>query len=280
PPAAGEYRAEQMTFLAGLMHKKRTSPRLGELLGELSASELVKEPHSDSATTIRELKRQYDKQVKLPQALVEELTRASVLGQQAWVKARENNDFKAFAPHAEKLFHLKRQEAECLGYEHDPYDALLDDYEPDAKTSDVAKVLDQLRTELVPLVQAIMQSGRKAPIEILQREYPAAAQEAFGKAAAAAIGFDFSRGRLDVTDHPFCSGVGPDDCRITTRYDERFFNSAFFGILHEAGHGIYDQGLRTDQFGLPPGTAVSLGIHESQSRMWENLVGRSRAFWE
>jgi carboxypeptidase Taq len=114
---------------------------------------------------------------------------------------------------------------------------------------------------------------------MLARRYPRDAQEAFGKMAAAAIGFDFQRGRLDVTHHPFCSGMGPHDCRITTRYDEQFFSSAFFGILHEAGHGIYDQGLRPDQFGLPPGTYLSLGIHESQSRMWENLVGRSRAFW-
>jgi carboxypeptidase Taq len=280
PPAAGEYRAEQMTFLSGLMHKKRTSPRLGDLLGEFSGSDAMKDPHSEAATTIRELKRQYDKRVKLPQSLVEELTRASVLGQQAWVKARQDNDFSAFAPHAEKLFHLKRQQAECLGYKDKPYDALLDDFEPDAKTADVVRVLSELRSQLVPLVQAIMQSGRKASMEILQREYPSAAQESFGKAAAAAIGFDFTRGRLDVTHHPFCSGMGPHDCRITTRYDERFFGSAFFGILHEAGHGIYDQGLRPEQFGLPPGNYVSLGLHESQSRMWENLVGRSRAFWQ
>jgi carboxypeptidase Taq len=280
PPAAGEYRAEQMTYLTGLAHQKRTSKQLGDLLGELAASDLAKDHHGDAGATIRELKRQYDKKVKLPQSLVEELTRASVLGQQAWVKARQDNDFPSFAPHVEKLFHLKRQQAECLGYQDNAYDALLDDFEPDAKTADVAEVLSQLRAELVPLVQAIMQSGRKAPLGILQREYPAAAQEAFGKAAAAVIGFDFNRGRLDVTHHPFCSGMGPHDCRITTRYDERFFNSAFFGILHEAGHGIYDQGLRPDQFGLPPGNYLSLGIHESQSRMWENLVGRSRAFWQ
>jgi len=280
PPESGEYRAEQMTFLSGLAHQKQTNPRLGELLNELAASGLMKDPHTDAATTIRELKRDYDKQVKLPQSLVEELTRASVLGQQAWSKARENNDFPSFAPHADKLFELKRQEAACLGYEQHVYDALLDDYEPGAKTAELTKVLADLRAQLVPLVQGIMQSGRKAPLEILQRQYPAAAQEMFGKAAASAIGFDFRRGRLDVTDHPFCSGLGPHDCRITTRYDERFFNSAFFGILHEAGHGIYDQGLRPDQYGLPPGTAISLGIHESQSRLWENLVGRSRAFWQ
>jgi carboxypeptidase Taq len=279
PPAAGEYRAEQMTYLSGLLHQKRTSPRLGELLAELAASDLAMDPHSDAGATIRQLKRDYEKRIKLPQSLVEELTRASVLGQQAWVKARRDDDFQSFAPHVEKLYKLKRQQAECLGYKDNPYDALLDDFEPDAKTADVAQVLAELRADLVPLVRNIMHTGRQAPVEILKREYPAAAQEAFGKAAAAAIGFDFQRGRLDVTHHPFCSGSGPNDCRITTRYDERFFNSAFFGILHEAGHGIYDQGLRNDWFGLPPGTYVSLGIHESQSRMWENLVGRSRAFW-
>src|SRR5436190_23651300 len=160
PPAAGEYRAEQMTYLTGVAHQKRTSKRLGDLLDELLAGELMKEPHSDAAATIREVKRQYDKRVELPQSLVEELTRASVLGQQAWVKARQDNDFQAFAPHAEKLFHLKRQQAECLGYNDNAYDALLDDFEPDAKTADVARVLAQLRGELVPLVQAIMQSGR------------------------------------------------------------------------------------------------------------------------
>ena len=114
----------------------------------------------------------------------------------------------------------------------------------------------------------------------MSRDYPIGVQESFGKEAAGAIGFDFARGRLDVTAHPFCTTLGPHDCRITTRYDENFFNAAFFGILHEAGHGIYEQGLPPDRFGLPLGEAVSLGIHESQSRMWENLVGRSRAFWQ
>ena len=280
PPAAGDYRAEQMTYLTGVAHKKRTSKRLGELLTELAESDLAQDEHSDAGATIKQLKWQYEKRIKLPQLLVEELTRESVLGQQAWVKARQSNDFASFAPHLEKLYHLKRQQAECLGSKDNPYDALLDDFEPDAKTSEVTKVLADLRAELVPLVQAIMQSGRRAPVEIVQRAYPAAAQEAFAKSAAASIGFDFTRGRLDVTHHPFCTSLGPHDCRITTRYDERFFNTSFFGTLHEAGHGIYDQGLRIDQFGLPPGTYVSLGIHESQSRMWENLVGRSRAFWQ
>src|SRR5688572_14917454 len=182
PPAAGEYRAEQMTYLSGLVHQKRTNPRLGELLGELGGTDLAKDPHSDAGATIRQLQRDYDKRVKLPQSLVEELARASVLGQQAWVKARQSNDFASFAPHVEKLYRLKRQQAECLGYEDQPYDALLDDFEPGAKTADVAQVLAGLRAELVPLVQAIIESGKAAPVEIVSREFPAAAQEAFGKA--------------------------------------------------------------------------------------------------
>jgi carboxypeptidase Taq len=280
PEQAHEHRADQMSFLTGLAHQKRTDPKWGTLLQELAGSDLAKDPHSVAGTAIRQLKRDYDKRVKLPQALVEELTRATVIGQQIWVKARQANDFKLFQPQLTKIIDLKRQQAAALGYEDVAYDALLDDYEPQAKTKDLARVLGKLREELVPLVHAIMESGRQAPLEIVSRHYPKTAQEAFGKTAAAKIGFDFQRGRLDVTAHPFCTELGPNDCRITTRYDERHFNGAFFGILHETGHGIYDQGLRSDLFGLPPGQFVSLGIHESQSRMWENLVGRSHAFWE
>lgn len=280
PPAGGEFRAEQMTYLSGLAHRRRSDLLLGQWLAELSNGPLAADPHSDTGATIRELQRDYDRRTKVPPALVEELTRASVLGQQAWTEARKGDDFASFQPHLEKIFHLKRQQAEALGYEREPYDALLDDFEPGATTAEVARVLDDLRTELTPLVAAIADSGEQSPVHILRQTYPKEAQRAFGQQAAAAIGFDFRRGRLDETHHPFCAGLGPDDCRITTRFDERFFPSAFFGILHEAGHGIYDQGLRREQYGLPPGSFVSLGIHESQSRMWENLVGRSRAFWE
>ena len=279
PLAAGAYRAEQMTYLAGAMHRRDTDPRLGEMLAELAASPLAQDKHSEAGTTIRQLKRKYEKKSKLPQALVEELTRASVLGQQAWVEARKNNDFPSFAPHVEKIFRLKREQADALGYDDCPYDALLDEFEQGETTANVAEVLAGLREELVPLVSEIAASGKAPQVEILTRRYPKSAQEAFGRQAAAQIGFDFARGRLDVTHHPFCSGLGPHDCRITTRYDERHFPGAFFGTLHEAGHGIYDQGLPAELFGLPPGSFVSLGIHESQSRMWENFVGRSRAFW-
>lgn len=278
PAAAGDYRAEQITFLAGMIHKRRTDPQVGGWLSALAGSET--DPHNDRGATVRELKRRYDREVKLPQSLVEELARTAVLGQQAWVTARANNDFKAFQPLLEKTFKLKRESAEAIGYTETAYDALLDDFEPGARTSQVATVLAGLRDQLVPLVAEIRESGRTQKIDLLTRHYSRDAQERFATHAAAKVGFDFNRGRLDVTHHPFCTGLGPNDCRITTRYDEHHFPGAFFGVLHEAGHGIYDQGLRAEWYGLPPGDAVSLGIHESQSRMWENLVGRSRAFWQ
>ncbi|MCA9221330.1 MAG: carboxypeptidase M32 [Planctomycetales bacterium] len=279
PIKAGAYRAEQIAYVSRLAHERRIDRRLGEWLGELAGSELAADPHSDHGATVRQLRRDYEKKTKLPVRLVEELTRASVLGQQAWVEARKNDDFAAFAPHLTTILNLKREQAEAIGYEQHIYDALLDDFEPDAKTAEVAEVLSALKQQLAPLVAAIAESGRRPPVEILERGYPASVQESFGTAAAARIGFDFDSGRLDETAHPFCTSLGPNDCRITTRYDERFFPSAFFGILHEAGHGIYDQGLRGDWYGLPPGSYISLGIHESQSRMWENAVGRSSAFW-
>jgi carboxypeptidase Taq len=161
-----------------------------------------------------------------------------------------------------------------------PYDALLDEYEPGATTAEVTRVFAELRRQLVPLVSAIAASGCRPKHEILEREYPPERQREFGLAAAAAIGFDFNAGRLDPTTHPFCSGLGPGDCRITTRYNPCHFSESFFGILHEAGHGLYEQGLDPAHYGTPAGTFASLGIHESQSRLWENQVGRGRPFWE
>ena len=162
----------------------------------------------------------------------------------------------------------------------DRYDALLDEYEPGAKTSEVVAVLEALRNELVPFVEAIQNSPVQPDTSILKRAFPVEAQRKLAMEASSKIGFEYQRGRLDVTHHPFCTEMGPNDCRITTRYDERFFSSAFFGTLHEAGHGIYEQGLPEESYGLPPGKYCSLGIHESQSRLWENLVGRRRSFWE
>jgi len=277
PPAGHAYRAEQTAYLAGLIHKRQTAPQVGEWLAALGSDG---EGQDERAAVIRELSRDYDKKTKLPQTLVEELSRTASLGQQAWKAAREADDFSQFAPLLEKTIDLKRQEADAVGYDESPYDALLDDYEPGETAANLTRVLGGLREQLAPLVEKIAASDRRPPADILRRSYPIDRQVKFGEHAAAGIGFDFQAGRLDVTAHPFCGGGGPRDVRLTTRYDAQEFAGGFFSILHEAGHGIYEQGLPAESFGLPTGEAVSLGIHESQSRMWENLVGRSRAFWE
>ena len=246
-PAEGtEYRAEQLTLLAGILHQRRTDPRIGEWLAALAHSPLAADKHSAAGTTIRQLQRDYDRRVKLPQSLVEELARTASLGQHAWEQARAKDDFGTFAPLLAKTFELKRAEAAALGFADTAYDALLDEFEPGERTANVAVVLADLREALVPLVGEIAASSRRPDVSILERPYPIGAQESFARRGAEAIGFNFRRGRLDVTAHPFCTGLGPNDCRITTRYDERFFSSAFFGVLHEAGHGIYDQGLPGD----------------------------------
>jgi carboxypeptidase Taq len=279
PPTAGEYRAEQVTFLTGLVHQRWIDAQFGDWLETLAAGPLAADPASDTGVVIRRLKHDRDKKIKLPQSLVEELSRTAVLGQLAWQDARRDNDFPKFQPHLEKMIALKKQQAEALGYKEHPYDALLDDFEPDALTSEVSAVLNALREQLVPLAATIRLSDRLPRTDILRRNYPLETQKAFARQAAQAIGYDFNRGRLDVSVHPFTTGLGPNDCRITARYDENFFPMAFFAVMHEAGHGLYEQGLPVEHYGLPLGEVVSLGIHESQSRLWENMVGRCRAFW-
>ena len=286
PTRAGEYRAEQIAYLAGLVHRRSTAAHYGEMLDELSAVHESQPIHDlapalrDQAVTIRELKKDFDKQVKLPASLVEEMTRQSVLGQQVWDEARKHSDFGRFKQVLQRIIELKRQQAAAIGYEDSIYDPLLDDYEPGEKTTRVAEILAQLRTSLVPIVEQIANSQQRPNVSILLREFPIDQQRKLGRLAAERIGFNFDRGRLDTTSHPFCTELGPHDVRILTRYNESFFNESFFGTLHEAGHGIYEQGLRSDWYGLPPGKFASLGIHESQSRLWENIVGRSQAFWE
>jgi carboxypeptidase Taq len=281
PPQGASHRAEQMALVARLTHEQLTAPRLGELLGAAESSAAAgAQTDTDMAANLREIRRVYDRAVKMPAKLVEELARTTTRAQGVWQEARKKDDFAAFRPWFEKIVGLKRQEAQAIGYKHSPYDALLEEYEPGATTAEITELFAALRKDLVPLVGAIIESGKRPRHEILAREYPVDRQQLFSEEAAAAIGFDFTSGRLDTTAHPFCSGIGPGDTRLTTRYNQRHFNEAFFGTLHEAGHGIYDQGLDHAHFGEPLGSAVSLGIHESQSRLWENQVGRSRTFWE
>ena len=279
PPKGAPWRAEQSSYLSGTIHRKFTDPRVGELLATAEAGDFSTDPLSDEAVNLREWRHSYDRQSKVPTELVEELTRTAVIAQGHWAEARKKAEFSLFAPDLKKLIDLVRQQADYIGYEETPYDALLDAFEPGEKTANVQRIFAALRDDLVPLVQAIAESSKQPRTEILHREYPADRQRILGEGASAAIGLDYTASRLDISTHPFSTNFGPGDQRITTRYNTRFFNESFFGTLHETGHALYEQNLPLEAYGTPRGNSVSLGIHESQSRTWENFVGRSRAFW-
>jgi carboxypeptidase Taq len=278
PRSGAPLRGDQLSLLASLAHQKATDPRFGELLATVEASK--PDPDSVEAANVRELRHTYDRVTKIPQRLVEELARVTTLAQQTWQEARAKNHFPTFRPLLEQVLALKREEAQAVGYRDHPYDALLDEYEPGASSAEVRQVFAGLSKQLAPLIQKVTESGKTPRADVLQRDFPADRQRWFAEAAASAVGFDFASGRLDTTAHPFCSGFGPGDCRLTTRYNPRAFHEAFFGVLHETGHGLYEQGLPVEHFGTPCGSYCSLGIHESQSRLWENQVGRGRPFWD
>jgi carboxypeptidase Taq len=273
-------RADQMALLAGLVHEQATDPRMAELLAVLEDAPAGDDPESPTAVNVRELRRTYNRLTRLPRLLVEDIVRTTSFAQQVWTEARQNADFAPVRPWLEKIVALKRREGEALDGQVSPYDALLDEYEPGARSQDLARLFAALRRDLLPLVAAIAGARRKPQVALLHRAYPIERQRVFGETVAAALGFDFQRGRLDTALHPFFSTIGPGDCRITTRYNLQNFSDAFFGILHELGHGLYEQGLDPAHHGTPMGEAVSLGMHEAQARLWENTVGRSRPFWE
>lgn len=276
PRQGSRHRAEQLALLARIIHERLTHPQVGDWLQAIDASTLTE----DQQANVREIRRTYERAVRVPARLVEELARVTTHAQQAWVDARADSDFPKFLPWLEKIVALKREEAQALGYAEHPYDALLDEYEPGATSRGIRELFSDLAQELSPFVAKLIEADRRPDTSILHRSFPIEEQQRFGRAVAETMGFDFESGRLDVTAHPFCTGIGPGDCRLTTRYSPSHFNEGFFGILHECGHGIYEQNLPAEHFGTPLGSACSLGIHESQSRLWENLVGRSREFWE
>jgi carboxypeptidase Taq len=282
PERAAAYRAEQLSQLAGLAHRLSTAP---EIDGWLDSCESSMPACADDlecelrAANVREWRRDYDRATKLPARLVEDIAKTTSLAREQWARARAESNFSAFAPWLEKILGLVREQADCWGYEVARYDALLDAYEPGARVAQLAPLFDNLQAHLAPLLPRLRAATAAADPARLDGSYPVAAQQRVNQRVAAAMGFDFEAGRIDSTVHPFCTEMGPRDCRLTTRYNDKDFTSSLFGVMHEAGHGLYTQGLRPEQFGTPVGTFVSLGIHESQSRLWENQVGRSRDFW-
>ncbi len=279
PPGAAESRANQLATLRRIAHERFTSDEIGVLLDELEPLAAELDPSSTEAGLVRVLRRDFDKAVKLPTDLVVAIAEAVSRGKEAWKTARKEDRFGLFAPHLERLIDLTRQKAEAYGYDDHVYDAILDEYEPGMKTAQVTEIFRALREELVPIVAAIA-ANEETSDAVLHQRFDHRRQWDFGLDVIRAFGYDFERGRQDLSTHPFTTTFSINDVRITTRVNEAFLNPGLFGTLHEAGHALYEQGidLELERTLLADGT--SLGMHESQSRLWENLIGRSRVFWQ
>jgi carboxypeptidase Taq len=278
PTKALNYRAEQLAYLSGWTHRMFTAAEVGDWIAACEQHGFPAE--SKETVNVREWRRSYDRATKLPPELVEEFQRSTSLAREAWMEARRHSEFARFQPHLATILDLNRRMADYWGYEKSRYDALLEEYEMGTRAEQLRTLFAELRPAIIAVLGPAIERSAAVPKNLLEGDYPVAHQQAFNREVAEAIGFDFQAGRIDTTAHPFCTGLGPADCRLTTRYNERDFTRSLYGILHEAGHGLYDQGLSADDHGIPMGNAVSLGIHESQSRLWENQVGRSVVFWE
>ena len=290
PSDGVEERAEQLAVLEGLAHEKLINPEIGELLDKLNgslafagsgAAELSENPGVFPAGDfLRVLRRDYNRAVKIPGDFVRECARAEGLSQAAWVKARKHKDFAAFAPHLEKMIDLAKQKALFWGWEKDNlYDGLLDFYEPSMSAKELRSVFGPLGEQLQMLLKKIA-AKPKPDTAFLHQKYDAAKQEIFCREVLECLGFDDRRGRLDVSAHPFTTTLGFNDVRITTRYAPFDPLSGLFSVIHEAGHAFYELGLDNALRFSCLAEGSSMGIHESQSRLWENVIGRSRAFWK
>ena len=283
PEGAGAARSEQVAYITTLMHSKLTGAPLKNALEELidlKTGELRIMTLSDRETRqLKEIWRDYRQESLLPTDFVTELAKHASVSQQAWVRARKDNDFAFFEPFLTKMVQLQKEKANYLAVGATPYDSLLDQFEPEMTSEKVARLFAEIRTRLVPLIANIREVKHRVNGSVLSREYNIDMQWDFGMAMLKAIGFDSNIGRQDRSAHPFTTSTHPTDVRTTTRLRENDLKSALLSTLHEGGHALYEQGLPIEEYGNPLGQSISLGIHESQSRMWENLVGLSPSFW-
>jgi carboxypeptidase Taq len=277
PPGGAQARAEAIATVSRLTHERFVDPELGNLLEDLKGLEETLDYDSDDASLLRVARRDYDKAVRVPPELTGEIRRASALAVADWGAAKENADFEAMLPHLEKHLELKHRYVECFEPSDETYDVLLDDFEPGMKTAEVRAIFDTLKEELLPLIKEIGDAG-DVDDSFLTGEFDAGAQHAFSLEIVRRFGFTDEEWRLDTTAHPFMTTPGHGDVRLTTNYRSNDITS-LFASMHEFGHGVYEWGVAPELSRSPLGSGVSLGVHESQSRTWENLIGRSRPFW-
>jgi carboxypeptidase Taq len=274
PPEGARGRARTVATIEAASHRLLTAPRIGELIAELSSAEGLDDVQ---AASLRVLRRDYEMATKVPDELVRELAEVQGLAYAAWTRARPADDFAILQPHLERLVELKKREADALGWEHERYDALLDQYEPGATARGLAPMFEELVEGLKPLTDAALERSEPGA-DWLYASYEEGKQQAFCAWLVEQLGFDTSSGRLDRSPHPFTMGVGVGDVRQTVRTESSGVFGAVYAAMHETGHALYEQGIPRELRGLPVGRVPSLGMHESQSRLWENQVGRSRAF--
>jgi carboxypeptidase Taq len=279
PPGGNEARGYQMGTLMRISHTKSTSDEIGRLLQELQPYVGQLDADADDARLVKVTRRNYDKETHVPAAFVEELARVTTSALDAWQRAKVSSDFSIFQPHLEKIVDLRRQYANMFTPYAHIYDPLLDDFEPGLKTADIQPIFNTLRQAQVALIKAI---GERPQVDdsFLHRAYPEQAQWDFGVEVISRFGYDWQRGRQDRSAHPFTTSFGPGDVRITTRFDPDHSASSLFSSMHESGHAMYEQGFAPKYQRTPLASAASMAVHESQSRMWENLVGRSLPFWK
>jgi carboxypeptidase Taq len=273
PERAAPQRAEQLGTLGKLIHECFTDDAIGRLLDAARP-----EPDSVDEALVRVTRRDWDKARRVPSELAAELARAGALGHQAWVEARERSDFAAFLPFLRRNVELKLRYVECFDGYDDPYDVLLDDYEEGMTSAEVDALFTELRAGLVPLIAAIATRGDAVDASPLHGDFPVEGQRALVRRVVERLGWSADGWRLDEAAHPFATSFGPGDVRLTTRYDPGYVGTALYGAIHELGHGLYESQVDDALARTPLGEGVSLGVHESQSRLWENIVGRARPF--
>ncbi len=279
PPGGAAARAQQLSTLSRLSHERFVSDEMAEALQKAKEETAALDPDSDEARLVRKTERDFLKKTKVPNQWVADFSRITAMAHQDWEQARAEADFSRFQPHLEEILDLRRAYAEFFApYDH-VYDPLIDDFEPGMKTAEVVAVFDALRPRQVELVRAIIEEGKPVDDSILRQPFDEQKQWDFGVEVIKAFGYDFERGRQDKSVHPFTTGFGTGDVRITTRFSPDFLSTALFGSMHEAGHALYEQGVDPRYERTPLGEGASLAVHESQSRMWENLVGRGKPFW-
>ncbi len=284
PEKGSQRRGETVAFLAGLLHNKFVSGEFEKLLKSVKKLDQERKLEEKQSAVVREVSREFVREKKLPENFVRELAQVTSEAHQVWVRARKENKFRGFLPYLERIIDLKRREAEYVGYRQSPYDALLDTYEPRAKAAEIDKVFANLKEFLIPFIKKIISksASRSAKVKIksLKGSFPLEKQKEWGRMVAGALGFDFTAGRIDQAVHPFATNFHPEDVRITTRFNSHDLFYSLMSTIHEVGHALYEQGLPVENFGTPLAESISLGIHESQSRVWENQVGRSLPFWK